>query len=141
MTDWVRKGERVTRVRFTRGFAWDLDDPLSGFGFPCDEAGNLLDPNVASWENYQACVSGVVDGRTIHDVGVQRWENSYWEPGVLRCAVCHEEVVVDRLMTNTCDRCGADYNSAGQRLAPREQWGWDTGESVSDILSADRQLV
>jgi hypothetical protein len=29
--------------------------------------------------------------------------------------------------TNTCD-CGADYNWAGQRLAPRSQWGEETGE-------------
>jgi len=30
--------------------------------------------------------------------------------------------------TNTCPRCEADYNFAGQRLAPREQWGEETGE-------------
>jgi hypothetical protein len=35
--------------------------------------------------------------------------------------------------TNTCE-CGADYNWAGQRLAPREQWGEETGEHYSDIL-------
>ena len=39
--------------------------------------------------------------------------------------------------TNTCRNCGADYNSAGQLLAPREQWGEETGESLSDILSID----
>ena len=39
--------------------------------------------------------------------------------------------------TNTCDGCDRDYNSSGQELAPREQWGADTGESVSDILSVD----
>ncbi len=36
--------------------------------------------------------------------------------------------------TNTCDRCNADYNSAGQRLASRECWGEETGEHLSDIL-------
>lgn len=35
--------------------------------------------------------------------------------------------------TNTCD-CGADYNSAGQRLAPRSQWGEETGEHWSDCV-------
>ena len=40
--------------------------------------------------------------------------------------------------TNTCDRCGADYNAAGQRLADRSQWGEETGESLSDIVMADR---
>lgn len=31
-----------------------------------------------------------------------------------------------------CDKCGADYNSAGQRLAPRSQWGEETGETAAD---------
>lgn len=34
----------------------------------------------------------------------------------------------------TCE-CGAEYNSAGQRLAPREQWGEETGESYADIVN------
>lgn len=36
--------------------------------------------------------------------------------------------------TNTCADCGADYDSAGNRLAPREQWGEETGETAADIL-------
>ena len=36
--------------------------------------------------------------------------------------------------TNSCD-CGADYNRSGQKLAPREQWGEETGESLADILN------
>lgn len=35
--------------------------------------------------------------------------------------------VICRNFTNTCE-CGADYNSAGQRLAPRHFWGEETGE-------------
>jgi hypothetical protein len=27
-----------------------------------------------------------------------------------------------------CDKCGAEYNSAGNRLAPRNMWGEETGE-------------
>ena len=30
--------------------------------------------------------------------------------------------------TNTCDVCGADYDMNGNRLAPRSQWGEETGE-------------
>jgi hypothetical protein len=36
--------------------------------------------------------------------------------------------------TNTCDKCDRDYNSSGQELAHRSQWGEETGESLSDIL-------
>ena len=49
------------------------------------------------------------------------------------CDVCGHEVVLSGF-TCTCDYCGADYNSSGQRLAPREQWGEETGESLADIL-------
>jgi hypothetical protein len=30
--------------------------------------------------------------------------------------------------TNTCPHCEADFNFAGQHLAPRSQWGEETGE-------------
>lgn len=47
---------------------------------------------------------------------------------------CHCGRIVEcRGFTNTCD-CGADYNHAGQRLAPRSQWGEETGETAADIL-------
>lgn len=42
--------------------------------------------------------------------------------------------------TNTCT-CGRDYNSAGQLLAPRVQWGEETGERVSDILRVDAEIA
>lgn len=35
--------------------------------------------------------------------------------------------------TNTC-QCGADYNMSGQRLAPRAQWGEETGEHPLDCV-------
>ena len=28
---------------------------------------------------------------------------------------------------------------SGQELAPRSQWGWETGESVADILAVDNE--
>jgi hypothetical protein len=41
---------------------------------------------------------------------------------------CGEQIACTGF-TNTCDNCDADYNMAGQRLAPRSQWGEETGES------------
>lgn len=35
-----------------------------------------------------------------------------------------------------CDRCGQEYNSSGQALAPRCQWGEETGEHPDDIARA-----
>lgn len=40
--------------------------------------------------------------------------------------------------TNTCTNCNRDFNTSGQELAPREQWGDETGESVAEILSVDQ---
>ncbi len=51
------------------------------------------------------------------------------------CDCCGKRVELTGF-TNTCD-CGADYNSFGQLLAPRSQWGEETGESVSEILAVD----
>lgn len=39
--------------------------------------------------------------------------------------------------TNTCGDCGADYNMSGSLLAPRSQWGEETGETADDILAAE----
>lgn len=58
----------------------------------------------------------------------------YGRRAVGRCS-CGREVLL-RGFTNTCE-CGADYNISGQRLAPRSQWGEETGESVADILAID----
>jgi len=56
-------------------------------------------------------------------------------PAVGECNRCGRDVHLSGF-TNTCE-CGADYNMSGQMLAPREQWGEETGETVADILAAD----
>ena len=45
---------------------------------------------------------------------------------------CGAEVLCAEF-TNTCGRCGVDYNMSGQRLAPRDQWGAETGEHWADV--------
>jgi len=61
--------------------------------------------------------------------------NEYGFPTRGICNRCGEEVGLHGF-TNTCE-CGADYNMNGEALAPRSQWGEETGESVEDILSVD----
>ena len=63
---------------------------------------------------------------------VPRHTDYYGSPAIGRCE-CGAEVELGGF-TNTCERCHADYNSSGQRLAPREDWGDETGESLPDIL-------
>lgn len=57
-----------------------------------------------------------------------------WERGLTEIQCCGQWLACDSF-TNTCRCCGRDYNWSGQRLAPREQWGEETGETAADILS------
>lgn len=64
-------------------------------------------------------------------LNIQRDENGRAISG--ECEVCGVTVELGHF-TCTCE-CGADYNWNGSRLAPREQWGYETGESLEDILN------
>lgn len=121
----IQEPYREEGVEYSLCFRWRGGDPGHGFSFPCDENGNVDEEslNLAARENLRKCRSGE------HDVvpeGVEAREWSYRHPRVGRCD-CGEEVVLDQF-TNTCYGCDADYNMSGQRLAPRSQWGEETGE-------------
>lgn len=127
MIEIIQPSRFVETVYYRRAFVWK-NDPGAGFGFPCDEHGNVGEQNPAASENYQKCIDGTYD---VIDMGVEKYEESYREPAVGKC-ICGAHVTLDGF-TCPCDECGRDYNSAGQLLAPREQWGEETGEHWSDI--------
>ena len=105
----------------------------SGWGFRVNRDGSAVNPDTA--ENLRLCLETGVDkfGCAVRDDGIREYVNSYWMPAVGECGYCRLPVYLDGF-TNTCD-CGADYNMSGQLLAPRSQWGEETGESLADILS------
>jgi len=47
--------------------------------------------------------------------------------------VCGARIERYSSWANECDRCGREYNGSGQLLAPREQWGEETGEDWRDL--------
>lgn len=49
------------------------------------------------------------------------------EPKTIECENCGKEVVLISSWANECV-CGVEYNGFGQMLAPRDQWGIETGE-------------
>ena len=61
---------------------------------------------------------------------IEKREDFYVTPAVGECN-CGTEVTLSAF-TNTCRGCGADYNWSDQRLAPRSQWGEETGEHWTD---------
>lgn len=100
-----------------------------GFTFDVTENDELLKPNPSAAENFRKCKDGTFD---VIDEGIKSRKVRWHTVRIGRC-YCGAEVALDGF-TNTCD-CGRDYNWAGQELAPRSQWGEETGESLADILA------
>lgn len=111
------------------------DSNGSGYAFDCDEQGNVLLDRLSDFAKASSLPHCQGNPNLFKTPVVQKRINRWKEPRVGLCS-CGCEVELDRF-TNTCDGCQADYNSAGQLLAPREQWGEETGESLADILSID----
>ncbi len=121
----------VNCVEYFVAYNWK-DSGGGGFHFSGKEDGSVdleaLEKKPAALENYKKCLSGeyAVTGPF---PGKHEW--SYVDPAIGKCS-CGCEVELDRF-TNTCDGCGRDYNSSGQLLAHRSQWGEETGESYCDL--------
>ena len=118
--------EIIQRKEFHVGRFYSLvfDAENSQWSFDCDEHGNVDESSLQplALENYRKCTAGG-PGR------IDSWENSYTSPAIGKCG-CGRHVTLANF-TNTCE-CGADYNSSGQALAPRSQWGEETGEHWTD---------
>lgn len=123
----IKEAKRVTNKTYALDFEY-RNESGSGFSFDCDKHGNLKELNPEAMENYQKCVSGEYD---VVFNGVKEYSNTYTEPAEGKCD-CGQLVTLYGF-TNTCEGCGADYNSAGQFLAPRVQWGEETGERCHEI--------
>lgn len=127
----LTESKTETFVSYSRDFRY-ASDPGAGFGFPCDKNGSVQSLNPAAQENFEACLKGEVRGEKVIDLGISQHQNTYRSAAIGKCDDCGKKVELSSF-TNTC-QCGADYNSFGQHLAPRSQWGEETGETASDIL-------
>src|SRR5574339_249968 len=116
---------RVELTGYSHNFEF-VDEPGAGYGFDAYEDGALHPKFKKSFEEVKA-------NPKLRYLGLEKRSHSFNEPGSIRCH-CGNEVWLGNIMTNTCDKCGRDYNISGQLLAPRYQWGEETGESLSDIL-------
>ncbi|MGB3203714.1 MAG: hypothetical protein WBB28_01860 [Crinalium sp.] len=132
----IRRRKRVEEVYYSLDYQYK-NEPGRGLSFRCNSTGELLDENgelvtpeqKPFWfERLKQCRKGIVDGQEVIPEGILTHNYSFVEPPVGRCE-CGEEVELAHF-TNTCDKCGADYNSSGDRLAPREYWGEETGGAL-----------
>lgn len=129
----IRQREVVFYNHYKRSFQ---REDKSGYMFECDKDGNInldaLKEKPIAYENYLKCLANPSE---LNDCGVIELHWHYNQPAIGECH-CGEEIILDRF-TNTCEHCNRDYNSSGQELATREQWGECEGDSLSDILSVD----
>ncbi len=132
----LHKRERVDVNQNRRFFEW-RDMPTAGFSFDSDEKGKVdrekLNPAAA--ENYDLCLARVQTGE-MHDRGVEEHHHYYTNPAVAEC-YCGKELVLDNWLENECE-CGRNFNMSGQELAPRSQWGYETGETYNDLVGPAR---
>ena len=126
----IKEARRHYEQEYQVSYTW-RDDPGAGFGFRADGDGNVDVESLPEPArcNYEACISGEFD---VTGPEIQTLSWAWTEPARGRC-VCGNVVELSGF-TNGCDRCGRDYDIRGNELAPREQWGWETGESPADIL-------
>lgn len=57
----------------------------------------------------------------------------YREPMIIKCS-CGSRLELWSSWANPCDRCHREWNSDGSELAPRSQWGEETGETQADFI-------
>jgi len=142
--EFIRKREYIKNYRYSLFFADEGSRGLSGFAFECDEDGNVTEDfskKESARKSYEGCVKGQVGDRKFGPPQIQKMDYSYWCPASIRCS-CGAEVVLElpskyySCDVNTCD-CGKDYNGSGQLLAPRSQWGEETGETYVDIMNGN----
>lgn len=59
----------------------------------------------------------------------EEWSGRMRRFKVIRCD-CGCEITLYDWWSTGCD-CGTEYNGSGQRLAPRQFWGEETGETFT----------
>ncbi len=125
MPNYVKRRTYVDRTKWYREFA-RAGAKSACLAFPSDADGTPLT------EAHRARVAELVIDPAYEDLGVDERSWSYADPAVIRCDCCGEHVELHGF-TNSCE-CGADYNMSGDMLAPRSQWGEETGEDLGEIL-------
>jgi hypothetical protein len=119
----TKQSEMVELTEYFHQYRWP-DYPGSGFIFPSDADGEI-DESGLCLEARENLATARAECR---DTGVMAYTHHYRESAEGICD-CGRTIVLDCPWVNTCDHCGREYNGSGQELAPREQWGEETGES------------
>jgi hypothetical protein len=124
----IQQRQRVQHVHYERVFF--ITNSRGGYAFECDPDGTVNESELSESRlaSYRGCLDGTLD---VEDQGIRRLESTEVLPRIGECS-CGERIHL-MSFTNHCEGCGTDYNTAGQRLAPRTRWGYETGEDWRDL--------
>ncbi len=137
MSRLIKQRERVRESVTRHEYVFSHDPAQAGifpprggwYGFKCDAAGTVDRASLAplARHNFDYCCLM----RPWGFVAEYQERHEYDDPGLIQCD-CGCEVEVYDWRDVECERCHREYNSAGQLLAPRSQWGEETGECAAD---------
>lgn len=117
-----RNGEECEEVWFELVFD---DGHGNGYGFPCDEDGNVGELNEAAYENYMWClIKAREDAEYFARSGeVIRRRHRWREPNSGECECGNRiELFNQYLGACECPYCGRWWNLFGQELNPPTTW-------------------
>ena len=116
--------KNVTRAEWKTDYWYELvfdDGHNCGYGFPCDEDGNVKDLPPAAAANLEWCRNHPEE--FVRSGEVVRCSNRYREPAKGLCSCGQWVYLVDEYMgACQCERCGKWYNLFGQELQSPEYW-------------------
>ena len=115
--------ERKTIVTYEREFLYP--DMNSGFGFPCDESGNLLElSNPYAIANYNDCMAHPEKFEVFNHI--RKNKHTYKENAHGTCECGNEVSLWDEYLgACECPNCGRWYNLFGQELKAPRYWEED----------------
>lgn len=129
MAEIIEERRYETRVTYTLECTDRSGQTTCGFSFPCDAQGNVpADLNPDARRNLEVAR----DETRYTPLRVVRYERHTVVPAILQCDCGATFHLGTHGADASCPVCGAEYNTAGQRLASRALWGEETGETAAD---------
>lgn len=113
-------GRDSEEVTYELRFFYKKDRGNSGFAFPCDENGNILEMGKDAMVNYETFLRNPEEFRIFNEL--TKVVRKYREPDYGTC-YCGNRIYLGR--DQQCSKCGKWYNAFGQELLPPDEWGWD----------------
>jgi hypothetical protein len=108
----ISRRERVEAYTYRLSFD-RIERDGSGFGFDCDEHGNLLGNEFATKERRELQAAELRLDPGFFAPYISKWNASYTNCAVGRCT-CGAEVQLEDPLFNQCDRCHRYWNICGQ---------------------------